>query len=170
MKKTFFAFNYLLFSSILSAIMFTIYALIFVYGDFNNGEWLVSHWYLILIQGICFAVPITIIAITPRITIDLNTNKFEAFYLVNILKNSKDLECNWFLYPSEVENVETVRLSKKEKSKYTSAKFMFNKYLKVTLKYGYSKYIYISHYSNSQRIEIIGMLKRKNQNYKFSSY
>lgn len=167
MKKTFFAFYDILFSSILSAIMFTIYALIFVYGDFNSGEWLISHWYLMLIQGICFATPITIIATMQRITIDLNTNKFEAFYLVNILKNGKDLDCNWFLYPSEVENVETVRLSKDEKRKHTSANFMFNKYLKVTLKYGYTKYIYISHYSNSQRIQIIGMLKRRNSNNKY---
>jgi hypothetical protein len=170
MKKTFLAFYDLLFCSIVSAIMLTIFAMIFIYGDFNSGEWLISHWYLIVIQGICLAVPVTITATMQRITIDLNLNKFEAFYLVNDKKNSMDLQCNWFFYPSEVESVEIVRLSKDERRKYTSANFKFDKYLKVNFKYGNSKYIYISHYSYSQRREIVRMLKRKNQNYKFSSY
>ena len=161
MKKRFVAVYDRLFYSIISAIMMIIFVVIFVYGDFNSEEWLISHWYLIVIQIICCAVPVAIKPTMQKITIDLNSNEFKAFYLVNIKKNSMDIQSNWFFSPSEVESVELVKLSKEEKKKYTSAKFLFDRYLKVNFEDGNSKYIYVSHYSDSQIIEIAKMLKRK---------
>ena len=77
---------------------------------------------------------------------------------MNFKRNERDLNSNWILYPSEIESIEVVRLSNEEKRTYTSARFLFHKYLKVTMKYGRCKYIYVSHYSGRQIQKIIQML------------
>jgi tetratricopeptide (TPR) repeat protein len=106
----------------------------------------------------CMSIPITLMFSLQKITIDLSCDKVEIFYLVNYSKNDKDLHFNWIIYPSEIESVEVVELSKEEKRKYTSAKFLFSKYLKITMKYGHTKYVYVSHYSDDQIKNIIQML------------
>ena len=60
-----------------------------------------------------------------------------------------------------IDSIEIVKLSNEEKRKYTSAKFLFSKYLKINLKYGHCKYVYVSHYSNSQIRKIKKMLTKK---------
>ena len=94
-------------------------------------------------------------------SIDLSCDKVELFYLVNFNKNDRDLHSNWIIYPSEIESIEIVNLSNEEIRKYTSAKFLFSKYLKINLKYGHCKYVYVSHYSNSQIRKIKKMLTKK---------
>lgn len=51
---------------------------------------------------------------------------------------------------------------KEEKRKYTSAKFIFSKYLKIEMKYGHVKYVYVSHYSKRQIKQIINLLMQSN--------
>jgi hypothetical protein len=158
MKKRFIAFYDVLCFSIIALVMWTIALIILFAGKLEDYAWSLEYWYLHIIFAICFFVPMTLMFFIQNITIDLKCNKFDAYYLVAFLKNDKDLNSNWSLYPSEVESVELVKLSKEEKKKYTSAKFLFNKYLKINLKYGHSKYVYISHYSHSQIISIKRML------------
>lgn len=161
MKKKFIAFYDVLFFSIIAGVMLTIAILIFAKGEFSNMEWLKKYWYLVLAFATCISVPYTAIFCLQKMTIDLNCNKVKLFYLVNFAKNDLDLYSNWIIYPSEIESIEIVKLSKEEKKKYTSAKFLFNKYLKINLKYGHVKYIYISHYSKYQRKKIIKLLTSK---------
>ena len=161
MKKRFIAFYDALCLSIIAGIMWTTAIVIFITGNMDDFDWCVQNWYLVVAYAICVAVPVTIMLTLQRITIDLSCDKVELVYLVNDNKNDRDYNSNWNIYPSEIESIEVVKLSKEEKRKYTSARFLFSKYLKVNFKYGHCKYVYVSHYSNSQIRKIKKMLTKK---------
>lgn len=159
MKKRFVAFYDAIFFSIIAGVMWTIAILILISGRIGGGfDLVVQNWYLVLTFAICIAVPFTSMFTLQKITIDLSCDKVHLFYLVNWEKNDRDINTNWNIYPSEIKSVEVVKLSKEEKRKYTSAHFLFSKYLKITMKYGNVKYVYISHYSNNQILKIKNML------------
>lgn len=133
--------------------------ILFIYGNFNDLQWGLKHWYLVLWQGICLALPIGGWWFVQNITINFSTDEVCAHYLVNY--NKFDVRTNWYFYVSEVESAEVVKLSREEKRKFTSSKFLFNKYIKVTMRYGHEKYLYVSHYSERQIKEIIFLLTNK---------
>ena len=160
MRKRFIAFYDVLCFAIIAGIMWTVAIYIFIVVKGDKG-WNDISWYHTLICAICIAVPTTALFCLQKITIDLSCDKVSLFYLVNYRKNDRDLHTNWIIYPSEIESIEVVRLSKEEKRKYTSAKFLFSKYLKINFKYGHCKYVYVSHYSNSQIKKIIHLLSNK---------
>lgn len=151
------AFWDLLIGAIICSILFTVAIFIFVVIKGNKG-WNDISWYYALICSICIAVPTTIMLSLQKISIDLSCDKMSLFYLVNFKKNDRDLHGNWIIYPSEIESIDIVRLSNEEKKKHTSARFIFSKYLKINLKYGHCKYVYVSHYSNRQIKKIIQIL------------
>ncbi len=163
MKKRFIALYDVLFFAFIAAIMWWMAAVLFISGNCGDARWKLEDWYIVLLFATCFSLPITIMFSLQRIIVDLPCDLMNAFYVVNFKKNGKDIRGNWVIYLSEVESVEVVNLTKEEKKKYTSAKFLFNKYLKVNLKYGHSKYVYVSHYSNRQIQDIIKLLTAKNQ-------
>lgn len=158
MRKRFIAFYDVLCFSVVAGIMWTIAIMIFINGQLRNFDWCIENWYLVIAYAICVAVPTTIMLSLQKISIDLSCDKVRLFYLVNFRKNERDLHTNWIIYPSEIESIDIVKLSNEEKKKYTSARFIFNKYLKINLKYGHCKYVYVSHYSNWQIKKIIQML------------
>lgn len=151
------AFWDLLIGAIVCSILFTTAIYIFIVVKGNEG-WNDISWHYALICATCVAMPTTIMLSLQKISIDLSCDKVRLFYLVNFRKNEMDLHTNWIIYPSEIESIDIVKLSNEEKEKYTSARFMFNKYLKINLKFGHCKYVYISHYSNWQIKKIIQML------------
>lgn len=163
MKKRFIAFYDALCFAIIAGIMWTTAIVIFITGHLGDFDWCAKNWCLVVAFAICVAVPVTIMLTLQRVTIDLYCDKVELFYLVNDNKNKRDYNSNWNVYPSEIKSIEVVKLSKEEKRKYTSAKFLFKKYLKVNLKFGHSKYIYVSHYSNCQIRKIISLLTGQNR-------
>ena len=163
MRKRIIAFYDALCFSIIAGIMWTTAIVIFVTGHMGDFDWCVQNWYLVVAFAICIAVPVTIMLSLQKITIDLSCDKVSLFYLVNYRKNDRDLHSNWIIYPSEIESIEIVKLSNEEKRKYTSARFLFRKYLKVNHKFGHSKYIYVSHYSNYQIKKMIKLLTMQNQ-------
>lgn len=160
MKKIIAFYDALCFS-IVAGVMWTVALILLIECQFSNFNWLVQNWYLALVFAICFSVPVTMMFCLQKIEINLSHDKVECFYLVNFAKNERDIESNWNIYPSEIESIEVVRLSKEEKRKYTSARFLFNKYLKIIHKYGHCKYVYVSHYSNRQIKKIIKILTQK---------
>jgi hypothetical protein len=161
MEKRFIAFYDALCFSIIAVIMWTTAMVIFITGHMGDFDWCVQNWYLVVTFAICIAVPVTIMLCLQKITIDLSCDMVELFYLVNDNKNERDYNSNWNIYPSEIESIEVVKLSKEEKRRYTSARFLFSKYLKVNMKFGHCKYVYVSHYSNHQIKKIIKMLTKK---------
>lgn len=158
MRRRFIAFYDALFFSVVAGVMWTIAIMILITGQLGDFDWCVENWYLVLAFAICVAVPVTIMLSLQKIYIDLSCDKVCLFYLVNFRKNEMDLHSNWMIYPSEIESISIVKLSNEEKKKYTSARFAFNKYLKINLKFGHCKFVYVSHYSNWQIKKIIQML------------
>ena len=159
MKKTFAAFYDVLFVSLISACMYTVSLWIMSRGPVGD-----LHWYWVIICAVCIAVPTGCIVFgILKCTIDLVCDWVELVYLVRHNVNSRDLLSNWVIYPSEIEKVTVVRLSKEEKRRYTSARFLFSQYLKIEMKFGHVKYVYVSHYSNYQITQIIKLLTSDNR-------
>ena len=154
MKKTFLALYDVLFVSILSACMYTVALWIMTWGPLGDLDW---HW--VIVFSVCLAVPTGgIIFGIHKCTIDLVCDKVELVYPVSHNRNARDLLSNWVIYPSEIEKVTIVKLGKEERRRYTSAKFLFSKYLKIEMRYGHTKYVYVSHYASFQINQIIHML------------
>lgn len=76
------------------------------------------------------------------------TNKFYDKKRSLILWNSE-------IDIGEVEKIELIKLTKEEQKIYIGYSHLCNKYLKIDLKYGKHKYIYVGNYSNSQIKKII---------------
>lgn len=160
-KRKFTAFWDLLIGSIVCAILFAvaIYILFFIKGD--NG-WNDIPWYYTLISAFCVSISVTMMFTFQKISIDLSCDQVKLFYFVDYRKKDIDLTNNWLIFPSEIESVELVKLSKEEIKKYTTGKLLFNKYLKIKNKYGNYEYVYVAHYSNHQIKKIIKLLTNKN--------
>lgn len=75
--------------------------------------------------------------------------------------NNIDILWNQNVFISEIETFEIVKLTKEEKQVRVYYKHWFNKYLKINLKYGNPKYIYVGNYSNGQIKKIIKILIKK---------
>ena len=85
----------------------------------------------------------------------LSTNKFYDKKRSLILWNSE-------ININEVSNVELVKLTKAQKTKYIGYIHLFDKYIKISLNNSISaKYIYVSIYSKSQIKQIINILTNK---------
>ena len=76
------------------------------------------------------------------------TNKFYDKKRSLILWNNE-------MYISEIEEIELIKLTTNEQKIYLGYKYLFNKFLKFSFKYGHSKYVYVGHYSNPQIQKII---------------
>ena len=161
MKKRIFAFYDVLISVIVASILWTTSLIIMANSQINDFKWLCENFGVAVCCAVCFVLPVLVALFVQWMIIDLRIDKLEAHYLVNFNKNDKDILSNWMIFPSEVVNAELVKLSKEEKRKYTSAKFMFSKYIKVDMRYGHCKYLYVSHFSNYQIKKIIKMLTNK---------
>ena len=157
-KRKIIAFYDAVFFAVISSIMLTIVITILMSGKLENSVPINQKWYCAVIFAFCISFTFCLLFFIQNITIDLNCDKVNIHYLVNYARNDKDLHSNWIIYPSEIEKVSVVKLTKEEKRKYTSAKFLFSKYLKVEMKHGHIKYLYVSHYSNYQIKKIIKML------------
>ena len=161
-RRRILAFWDMLICSIISAVLISV-ALCIIVVIKGDTPWYSVPLHYVLIASTCIAVSVTFMLCMQRVVIDLSCDKVDWFYLVNHDTNSKDLLSNWVIYPSEIEKVTVVKLSKEEKRRYTSAKFLFSKYLKIEMKFGHTKYVYVSHYSDRQIREIIKLLTQKNK-------
>ena len=160
MKKAFEAKYDKVICGILAVLLWPTALIILIKGNFDDLDWVIKNVHWVLIFAICIVLPF-IGMFSTKFTIDLYSDKVILFYVVNLRRNKFDIETNWTFKPSQIENVEVVRLTKEEKKKYTSTKFWFHKYLKIDLNYGSSKYVYVSHYSDKQIKEIIKLLTTK---------
>ena len=75
--------------------------------------------------------------------------------------NNIDARWNQDVVISEIKDIEFVRLTEEEKQTLVYYKHWFNKYLKINLKYGNPKYIYVGNYSNCQIKKIIKLASGK---------
>ena len=75
-------------------------------------------------------------------------------------KGAYNIDSKWNseIYLSEVKNVEIVKLTKEERRTKVFYRHLFNKYLKIDLKYGKTKYVYVGNCSRRQIDRIIALL------------
>lgn len=130
-----------------------------------------SHIILVIIAYICivfivvaflklFSIPNHIVIRNNMVKVFdfplLATNKFYVKKSGLILYNSE-------IFINEVEKIEIITLTREEQLKYIGYKHLSRKYLKVNLKYGNPKYVYVGNYSNYQVKKIIQMLLSKSK-------
>ena len=84
----------------------------------------------------------------------LATNKFYVKKRSLILYNSE-------ININDVEKIEIITLTNEEQNKYIRYKHILKKYLKINLKYGIPKYVYVGNYSNYQISKIIKLINNK---------
>lgn len=84
----------------------------------------------------------------------LATNKFYVKKRSLILYNSE-------ININDVEKIEIITLTKEEQNKYIGYKHILKKYLKINLKYGNPKYVYVGNYSKYQINKIIKLAYKK---------
>ncbi len=82
------------------------------------------------------------------------TNKFYVNKRGLILHNSE-------INLNDVKEMEIIKLTSQEKKEHIGYKHLFNKYLKVDMKYGQPKYVYVGNYSKKQIDKIIKILKNR---------
>ncbi len=84
----------------------------------------------------------------------LATNKFYVKKRSLILYNSE-------ININDVEKIEIITLTKEEQNKYIGYKHILKKYLKINLKYGNPKYVYVGNYSKYQINKIIKLVYKQ---------
>ena len=136
---------------------------IFVFGKLHDLEWTCKYWYLVVLFAIGIVVPIAGILLFRYVVFKNNEAvhfHYFPFGFANWNKYKSNIDDNWNrdAFVSEVKDVEIVKLTEEEKKIKVFYKHWFNKYLKINLKYGSSKYIYVGNYSNFQIKKIIRLL------------
>lgn len=159
MRKRIIAFyDVLLFAIICSPMIVIAVILLFMLVTKGTSEWIYENWYLVLIFAITFMVPIGATLMFRYCVINNNSVHFHYFTFTKSWdKASNNIDINWNqnVFISEVVSVSIVKLSKEELNTKVFYKHWFNKYLKINLKYGNHKYVYVGNYSNCQIKKII---------------
>lgn len=166
MEKKIIAFYDLLFYVIVCGPLMICAFLFSISGKLNDLEWICKYWYLVLLFAIAITIPCVCIIMLRYCEINTNTNSiFFSYYLYfkNWKKtlNNIDLLWNQSMFITEIKNIEIVKLTKEEKQTKVYYKHWFNKYLKINMKYGNPKYVYIGNYSNYQINKIIKIASGK---------
>jgi len=97
---------------------------------------------------------IYLISIFRDLTIDGFSNEFYVKKRSLILNNNE-------INIDEVEKIEIITLTREEQLKYIGYKHLSRKYLKLNLKYGNQKYVYVGNYSKYQINKIIKLIINK---------
>ena len=162
MRKRIIAFyDVLLFAIICSPMIVIAIILLFMLVTKGTSEWIYENWYIVLIFAITFSVPIGGTIMFRYCVINNNSVHFHYFTFTKSWKNATsniDIRWNQDVVISEIKDIEIVKLTKEEKQTKVYYKHWFNKYLKINLKYGNSKYVYVGNYSDYQIMKIIKLM------------
>ena len=165
MRKRIIAFyDVLLFAIICSPMIVTAVILLFMLVTEGTSEWIYKNWYLLVTFAITFMVPIGVIMMFRYCVINNNSMHFHYFpFTISWNKAANNIDGRWNqdVLISEVKDIEIVKLTDEEKHTKVYYKHWFNKYLRINLKYGNPKYVYVGNYSNHQIKKIIKMLTNK---------
>lgn len=128
---------------------------------YGTHEWLTEKWYVVPIFAISLMLPIGGVFTLRYCTINNDSVYFHYFTFATGWKkasNNIDISWNQDAFIPEIGFIEIVNLSETEKETKIYYKHWFNKYLKITLKNGSEKYVYVGNYSNSQIKKILGFI------------
>lgn len=159
MRKRIIAFyDVLLFAIICSPMIVTAVILLFMLVTKGTSEWVYENWYVVLIFAITFMVPIGGTLMFRYCVINNDSIHFHYFPFTKSWKNATnniDIRWNQDVVISEIKDIEIAKLTEEEKQTKVYYKHWFNKYLKINLKYGNTKYVYVGNYSKYQINRII---------------
>ncbi len=163
MKKRIIAFYDLLLYAIICCPLIVIsVVLLFNLVTKGTSKWIYENWYLVVIFAISFMLPIGGTMIFRYCVIKDDAIYFHYFPFTKSWQeasNNIDIRWNQNVSISEIQDIEIVKLTEEEKKTKVYYKHWFNKYLKIGLKSGNSKYVYVGNYSNCQIKNIIKLLK-----------
>ena len=159
MRKRIIAFyDVLLYVIICSPSIVTAVVLLFTMVTKGTSEWIYEKWYLVFILAITFMIPIGGAMLFRYCVAHNGSIHFHYFLFTKSWKNATnniDIRWNQDVLISEIKDIEIVELTEEEKQTKVYYKHWFNKYLKINLKYGNPKYVYVGNYSNYQIKRII---------------
>lgn len=162
MRKRIIAFyDVLLFAIICSPMIVTAIILLFILVTKGTSEWIYENWYLVLSFAITFMVPIGGTMMFRYCYFNNNSIRFHYFpFTTSWEKAANNIDARWnqYILISEIKDIEIVKLTEEEKRTKVYYKHWFNKYLKINLKYGKSKYVYVGNYSDLQINKIMRLL------------
>ncbi|MBQ9125647.1 MAG: hypothetical protein IJY13_03210 [Clostridia bacterium] len=164
MKGKIIAFYDVLLYAIICGPLMTYSIYIFCSGYLFFDDWIYEYWYLVILFAAGIGIPAGGLLLIRRCEFELDTVQFVTYPLTFSWEKAShniDIEWNYEAFLSEIASVEIVKLTKDEKKSKVYWKHLFNKYLKINLKYGATKYVYIAHYSNAQIKKIIKLLTQK---------
>lgn len=117
--------------------------------------------------GIIFGIIIVLFLFVRHFKVNYNTAEFYYFpFTTSWYKVSHNIDANWNqkIILSEIKDIEIVKLTKEEKRTKVFYKHWFNKYLKINLISGSTKYVYVGNYTNSQIQKIINLMTINSMN------
>ncbi len=159
MRRKIIAFyDVLLFAIVCTPMIVTAVILLFMLLTKGTSEWLYKNWYLVLIFAITFMVPLGASKLFRYCVIKNNSIYFLYIpFTTSWEKAANNIDARWNqdVFISEVRDIEIVKLTEEEKGTKVYYRHWFNKYLKINLKYGNPKYVYVGNYSNYQIKKII---------------
>lgn len=165
MKKKIIAFYDLLFYAIICGpLIVASILLLSLLVTKGRSEWIYKNWYLLVTFAVSFMSSIGGAILFRYCIFNNYAIHFHYFPFTTSWKkavNNIDARWNQDVLISEIKDIEIVRLTEVEKQTLIYYKHWFNKYLKINLKYGNPKYIYVGNYSNYQIKKIIKMLKNE---------
>lgn len=165
MRKRIIAFyDVLLFAIICSPMIVIAVILLSMLVSKGTSEWVGENWYLVIIFAITFMVPIGGTMMFRYCVINKDSVYFHYFPFTTSWEkatNNIDVRWNQDVVISEIKDIEIVKLTAEEKQTKVYYKHWFNKYLKINLKCGNPKYVYVGNYSNYQIGKIIKLLTSK---------
>ena len=165
MRKRIIAFyDVLIFAIICGPMIILAVLLLFTLVTKGTSEWIHKNWYLVVIYAISFAIPFSGPRMFRYCAIENNTIHFHYFTFAKSWSkavNNVDIRWNQDAMISEIKDIEIVKLTEEEKQTKVYYKHWFNKYLKINLKYGNPKYVYVGNYSKYQIKKIIKLASGK---------
>ena len=165
MKKRIYAFYDVLLFSVTCGPLMICALLIFFFGKLADLEWALKYWYLVILFAIGLMLPIGC-TLFLRYTSISNNESISFLYFPHGKtweQAVNNIDCRWNqdVLISEIKDIEIVKLTEEEKQTKVYYKHWFNKYLKINMKYGNPKYVYVGNYSNWQIKKIIRLANKK---------
>lgn len=162
-KKTFAFFDLLIYAIVCVPLIGLSAILLYILVTQGTHEWLYANWHLVLLFAISFVIPIGGIMMFRYVEIKDDFVYFHYFSFAKSWKkaaNNIDITWNQQVFISEIKDIEIVKLTKEEKESKVFYTHLANKYMKINLKHGKSKYIYVGNYSNLQIKKIITLVTK----------
>ena len=166
MRKRIIAFYDLLLYAIVCGPLIVISVVLFFVMEVTT-EWTYENWYLVIIFAISVGLSIGGTLLFGYCIFEYDTIYFYYFPWGKTWEQAvNNIDCRWNqdVLISEIKDIEIVKLTEEEKQTKVYYKHWFNKYLKINMKYGNPKYVYVGNYSHWQIKKMIKLATKTNYN------